>query len=182
MHIDPNNTWRRVEERLKTERDPRRRRNLETVLAHMKAEAFGDLDGLMATITRTRTPSYHAYSSPEPIMSPQSVGAVRQFYAAFVMSGAVKLELDVDRLVVDDDAVVTEGVMKIAYPGKLLRLLGRNVDDPDAFYLFQTRMCVVWPMDEEGLVIGEDSYTAGDGFLGIESRKLAASALGEVKR
>lgn len=181
MRIDPNNTWRRVEERLKTERDPRRRRNLETVLAHMKAEAFGDLDGLMATITRKRTPSYHAYSSPDAVMSPQSFEAVRQFYAAFVMSGAVKLELDVDRLVVDDDTVVTEGVMKIAYPGKLLRLLGRAVDEPEAFYLFQTRMCVVWPMDEDGFVIGEDSYTAGDGFAGIESRKLAPGALGEAR-
>ena len=182
MHIDPNNTWRKVEERLKTERDPRRRRNLETVLAHMKAEAFGDLDGLMATITRKQTPSYHAYSSPEAIMSPQSVQAVREFYAAFVMSGAVKLELDVERLVVDDDVVVTEGVMKIAYPGKLLRLLGHAVDDAEAFYLFETRMCVLWPMDKEGRVIGEDSYTAGDGFAGIASRKLAASALGEASR
>ena len=47
-----------------------------------------------------------------------------------------------------------------------------NVDDPDAFYLFQTRMAVVWPMDENGLVIGEDTYTAGDGFAGITERKL----------
>jgi hypothetical protein len=182
VHVDPNNTWRRVEERLKTEREPKRRRNLETVLAHMRAEAFGDLDGLMVTITRKRTPSYHAYASPDALMSPQSVDAVRQFYAAFVMSGAVKLELDVDRLVVDEDAVVTEGVMKIAYPGKLLRLLGREVDDPEAFYLFATRMCIVWPMDEDGLVIGEDSYSAGDGFEGIEQRKLAAGALGAAKR
>ena len=182
MRIDPNNTWRRVEERLKIEREPRRRRNLETVLAHMRAEAFGDLAGLMATITRERTPSYHAYASPDPLMSPRGADAVRQFYAAFVMSGAVKLELDVDRLVVDDDTVVTEGVMKIAYPGKLLRLLGREVDDPEAFYLFATRMCIVWPMDEAGLVIGEDSYSAGDGFAGIEQRKLAPDALGEASR
>jgi len=172
MKIDPSNTWRKVEERLKSEPDPKRRRNLETILAHMKAETVGDLDGLMATLTTRREPHYHAYGTDDPVLSPRGRDAVRQFYAAFVASGAVKLELDVDRLVVDDDCVVTEGWMKIAYPGKLLKWMGHAVPDPDASYLFQTRMCVLWPMDEDGLVIGEDTYTAGDGFAGIAERKL----------
>jgi hypothetical protein len=172
MKIDPSNTWRKVEERLKWEKDPRRRRNLETVLAHMKAETVGDLDGLMATITTKREPHYHAYGTDDPVLSPKGRDAVRQFYAAFVASGAVKLELDVDRLVVDQDCVVTEGLMKIAYPGSLLRLMGHAVPDADASYLFETRMCILWPMDEDGLVIGEDTYSAGDGFAGIAERKL----------
>src|SRR5262249_37884232 len=50
MKLDPRKTWRLVEERLARERDPGRRRNLETLLAHMKAEMSGDLDGLMATV------------------------------------------------------------------------------------------------------------------------------------
>ena len=175
MHIDPSNTWRKVEERLRTEKDPKRRRNLETVLAHMKAEAAGDLDGLMATITTRETPHYHAYGTDDPVLSPRGREAVRQFYAAFVASGAVKLELDVERLVVDDGFVITEGVMKIAYPGALLRLMGHALDDAEASYLFQTRMCVIWPMDAEGKVIAEDTYTGGDGFAGIAGRKLAAS-------
>jgi hypothetical protein len=172
MKIDPSNTWRKVEERLKWEKQPKRRRNLDTVLAHMKAETMGDLDGLMATITTKREPHYHAYGTDDPVLNPRGRDAVRRFYAAFVASGAVKLELDVDRLVVDDDVVVTEGLMKIAYPGNLLKLLGHEVSDPDASYLFQTRMCVIWPMDEDGLVIGEDTYTSGDGFAGIAERKL----------
>jgi hypothetical protein len=138
----------------------------------MKAETIGDLDGLMATITTKREPHYHAYGTDDPVLNPKGRDAVRQFYAAFVASGAVKLELDVERLLVDDEHVVTEGVMKIAYPGNLLRLMGHAVPDPDASYLFQTRMCVIWPMDEDGLVIGEDTYTSGDGFAGIAGRKL----------
>ena len=180
MRIDPNNTWRKVEERLKSERDPRRRRNLETVLAHMQAEAAGDLDGLMATITTAQVPHYHAYGTDDPLLSPRGRDAVRQFYAAFVASGAVKLELDVQRLVADEDFVITEGLMKIAYPGNLLRLMGHAVPDPDAFYLFQTPMCVIWPMDAEGKVIGEDTYTGGDGFAGIAERKLAPGDIAPV--
>jgi hypothetical protein len=168
MKIDPTRTWRLVEERLETERDPRRRRNLETVLAHMRAEAAGDLDALMATVSEAA--DYHAYGSPEALLSPTGKPAVRDFYTAFVGSGAHRLEFDVDRLVVDDDCVVTEGVMRIAYPANVLGLLGHEVPDPEGCYLFEARMAILWPMDADGLVIGEDSYVAGDGFEGIAQR------------
>jgi hypothetical protein len=59
--------------------------------------------------------------------------------------------------------------------------MGHAVDDPDAFYLFQTPMCILWPMDEDGLVIGEDTYTAGDGFAGIAERKLGPGDIVPVK-
>jgi hypothetical protein len=39
--IDPKKTWEKVEARLATETDPVLRRNLETILGHMKAEASG---------------------------------------------------------------------------------------------------------------------------------------------
>jgi hypothetical protein len=170
MRIDPTLTWRKVEQRLARETDPRRRRNLETVLAHMKAEMRGDLDGLMATVAEGA--HYHAYGTPDPRFSPKGKAAVRDFYAAYVASGAHRLEFDVDRLLVDDECVLTEGVMRIAYPGALLKMLGHAIDDPDAFYLFETRMCTLWPMDANGLVLGEDTYVGGDGFEGIAARKL----------
>ncbi len=173
MTIDPSRTWRRVEERLKTETEPRRRRNLETLLAHMKAEAAGDLDALLATVSEHAR--YHAYASDDPFLSPKGKAAVREFYKAVLGSGAQRLEFDVERLVVDDDCVLTEGMMRIAYPGSLLKFMGHEVDDPEAFYLYQARMAIVWPMDENGRVIGEDSYVAGDGFARIQSRKLSSS-------
>lgn len=170
MAIDPAKTWRKVEERLASERDPRLKRNLETVLAHMKAEAVPDVEALMATVAPE--PAYHAWGTTDPFYSPKGREAVRSFYTAFAASGAHRLELDVDRLVVDVDCVVTEGTMRIAYPGAILLVLGHEVDDPAAYYLYETRMCVLWPMNENGLVIGEDSYVAGDGFAGIAERKL----------
>jgi ketosteroid isomerase-like protein len=175
MKLDPSKTWRLVEVRLARERDPRRRRNLETLLAHMKAEATGDLDALMATVAENA--HYHAYGSDDPIFSPRGKEEVRRFYAAYVASGAHRLEFDCDRLVVDDDCVLTEGTMRIAYPGNLLRFMGHAIDDPEAFYLYETRMAVVWPLDAQSLVIGEDTYVAGDGFAGIATRKLRAEDL-----
>ena len=176
MRIDPTKTWRKVEARLARETNPRLRRNLETVLAHMKAEATPDLDALMATVAEGAR--YHAWGTDEPLYSPHGKAAVRDFYTAFVSSGAHRLEFDVDRLVVDEACVVTEGVMRIAYPGAIVAALGHAVDDPAAHYLFEARMAVVWPMDEQGLVLGEDTYTAGDGFAGIAARKLSPADLG----
>jgi hypothetical protein len=98
--------------------------------------------------------------------------AVRTFYEAFAASGAHKLQLDTDRLVVDTHCILTEGAMRIAYPGRALLGRGIEVDDPDAYYLFEARMALMWPLDEHGLFIGEDSYTSGDGFAGIADRKL----------
>lgn len=176
MRIDPSKTWRKVEERLARERDPVLRRNLTVVLAHMKAEAVPDVDALLDTLSERV--HYHVYESDEPFLSPRGKPAVRTFYEAFAASGAHRLELDVDRLVVDRDCIVTEGVMRIAYPGATLRAMGRDVDDPEAYYLFETRMAVFWPIDEDGKILGEDTYTSGDGMAGIETRKLGPEDIG----
>lgn len=171
--IDPTVTWARVEERLARESDPTLRRNLETLLAHMKAEADGDIDGLLDTLSDDV--SYHAYGSDDPGVSPTGKDAVRTFYSNFIASGASRLQLDIDRLVVDRDCILTEGIMRIAYPGRTLLAMGIAVDDPDSSYLYETRMATLWPFDENGLARGEDTYTGGNGFDGIEHRKLRDS-------
>ena len=167
--IDQHVTWRKVEERLEREDAPVLRRNLEMLLKHMKAEAALDLPTLMSTVSER---AIYRNFTPEGSFGPVGKAAVRQFYEDLAASGADKLQLDVDRLVVDRDCILTEGVMRIAYPGRALRAVGIDVDDPDASYLYETRMAVIWPIDEEGRFIGEDTYTAGDGFAGIAERKL----------
>jgi hypothetical protein len=177
--IDQAVTWRKVEERLATETDPVLRRNLETVLAHMKSEAAGDIDGLLDTLADDV--HYHAYGAPDPLSSPVGKDGVRGFYERFVASGAGRLQLDIDRLVVDRDCILTEGVMRMAYPGRTLRAMGIDVDDPDAHYLYEARMATLWPFDAEGKVLGEDTYTGSDGFAGIADRKLDEADIVEFR-
>jgi hypothetical protein len=175
--IDPKTTWAKVEERLATEKDPVLRRNLMTILEHMKAEAVGDIDGLLATLSDDV--HYHAYGA-DPSASPKGKDGVRAFYEAFIASGATRLQLDIDRLVVDRDCILTEGLMRMAYPGRTLQARGIDVDDPDAFYLYEARMATLWPMDENGLARGEDTYVGGDGFAGIADRKLRPEDIAEL--
>lgn len=169
--IDPTATWRKIEQRLWDEPDPVVRVRLEVVLEHMRAEAAGDLERLMATVSELA--EYHAYGSP-PENSPAGKAAVRAFYEGVIASGIGRLELSMDRLVADRDCVVTEGAMRMAWPGSTLAAIGIEVDDPTADYLYEARMATFWMFDEEGLVRAEDTYTAGDGHAGIADRKLPA--------
>jgi hypothetical protein len=171
--IDPTKTWRKVEERLERETDPRRRALLENVLAHMKAEAAGDLAGLMSTLAPD--PRYHQWGASPVDNGPKGRAAVQKFYEDFVASGSTNLEYDVEHLVVDEDCIVTEGIMRIAYPGRTVAALGKDVDDLDAYYLYESRMCVLWPYDADGMLLAEDAYTATDGFANL--RKLEPEEL-----
>lgn len=168
--IEQTRTWAAVEQRLGTETDPILARNLRQVLDHMKSEAVGDLDGLLAGLSESA--SYHAYGAP-PEASPTGKAEVRRFYEDFIASGATRLAFEVDRLVVDRNCILTEGLMRMAYPGTTLAARGVPVDDPSAYYLFEARMATLWPFDDDGLIIGEDTYTGSDGFAGIADRKLA---------
>ena len=169
--IDQQVTWRKVEERLAVETDPLLRRNLETLLRHMKAEAALDMSTLMSTVSENARYQNFAAGGAGPVGKP----AVQKFYEDFAASGAYKLQHDIDRLVVDRDCILTDGIMRMAYPGRTLLARGIDVDDPDAYYLFEARLAIVWPIDEDGTFIGEDSYVGGDGFAGIAERKLDPS-------
>ena len=94
MKINPNNTWRIVQERVEQESDPKVRRNLELVLKHMKCEAQGDIEGVVGTLCDD--PKYITHDVPnEDTMNPSgSRDAVRAFYdMSIVQTGAHQLEL-----------------------------------------------------------------------------------------
>ena len=166
--IDQHTTWRKVEERLAVETDPTLRRNLELLLTHMKAESALDMELLMSTVSENA--KYQNFGPGDE--GPVGKAAVQKFYEDFAAGGAYKLQHDLDRLVVDKHCILTEGVMRMAFPGHTLAGRGITVDDPDADYLFEARLAILWPIDDDGLFIGEDSYVAGDGFEGIADRKV----------
>jgi hypothetical protein len=102
--------------------------------------------------------------------------AVQAFYEeTIVKGGQFCLELDMDRIVVDDDTIVTEGNLRSLYYGADAAQRGFPVDDPAAFYLLKLRMLIVWPFDAEGFIIGEETYSAittPDFFTKIETSEV----------
>jgi hypothetical protein len=157
--IDPTRTWEPLEKRLAATTNERHRVVLQTVIDHMKAERNADLDALMATVAPN--PEYHFWSSGTDDFGPKGFDVVRGYYADFVASRTNVLEFEVTRLIVDDNSLVTEGLLKQIYPGAAAAAIGIPVDDESADYLVVFRQLLVWPIDENGLVLGEDSYCPG---------------------
>jgi len=153
-------SWRVLEDRIAREPRPRHRSNLELVARHVAAEVRGDLDALMATLTAGPVYSYLGATSSA---APRGREAVRAWYAESIETGKNRLEFQVDRVVVDDDCVVTEGTFRHAYRGSALLARGSSdpaVEDPTGWYLVEYRSLVVWPVTDEGLLAGEDVYIA----------------------
>lgn len=173
--IDPRKQIAAVQARLDQARDDAATtRNLRTMLAHMQAEALGDFDALMATVSPSA--AYTNFNTgPASPHSPRSKAEVATYYANLVAGNCHQIEHDLDRIVADRDAIATEGTIRIAYPVAVLRALGHEVPDAAPYYLYEARMMIVWGFDEDGLVRCEDSYTALDGFAGIADRPIQQS-------
>jgi hypothetical protein len=160
MKIDPHRMWRLLEERIAEERNPLHRRQLETIVRHMKGEAIGDIDAILATVAPDAV--YVLYGPAEtPPRLFRGHDAIRGFYNEMLDQISVNQELCVDRLVVDDHCVVTEGVTRTALRGRTLAAAGIPVDRPDAYFYSEGRSLVIWPFDPAtGLLRGEQIYTA----------------------
>jgi hypothetical protein len=171
--IDPCRTWQTLAERLTTERNPLHRRQLEQIIEHMKGEAAGDIDRILTTVSPKG--SYHSHDNPAgPPRVFSGHEGIRQFYNQMFQAVSVNLEYFVERLIVDDYCVVTEGASKSAIKGSSLAAAGIAVDDPNAFYLGLGRTVVVWPFDKDGMILGEWIYPGG----GTPAAEIARHKLG----
>ena len=168
--IDPRKNWALPEKMLVDERDPRRRQILETLIAHSKAESTPDFEALMATVSPRA--HYHNFSDDaDPVHSPKGKDGVEAYYSMIVGSGMNHIEHAIERMAVGRDVITTEGRMRMAYPGAVLKAQGIEVPDESGLYLYETRLLIVWEFDEDGLVLCEDSYDGGGPkFDGIATR------------
>jgi hypothetical protein len=179
--IDPYRTWQTLAERLKTETNPLHRRQLEQIIKHMKGEAAGDVDEILTTVSPNAT--YISYDNPGGPRRFEGHAGIRQFYHQMFEAVSVNLEFFVERLVVDDYCVVTEGANKSAMKGSVLAAMGIKIEDPEAFYLTRGRTLVVWPFDRDGMILGEYIYP-GFSTAPIEAaqRKLLAEEIGTFEK
>ncbi len=171
--IDRTKMFRLLEQRIAKTTNPRHLLMLNRVLQHAKGEANLDVDLVMSTLTAD--PRYIAWGAPAD-MSPVGRQAIRTFYEeTIVQGGQFHLELDMDRIVVDDDTIVTEGNFRSLCYGADAARRGFPVDDPEAFYLLSLRMLIVWPFDADGFIKGEETYSAvttPDFFTKVEASEV----------
>jgi len=174
--IDQHAAATAVEDRLSRTTDPRQRAMLETVAEHLRAEAVGDVDRLLATLVDD--PVYHLWSEGHDV-GPRGVEGVLGYYSDLVAARRQILEFAIERIVVDADTVVTEGWIRAINLGSVARARGWIVDDDQASYLVTQRVVIFWPFDREGRMLGEDGYA---NFDPSAVRRLADAELPDAYR
>jgi hypothetical protein len=155
--IDQTVTYREIGNRLAATTNPRHKLMLERLYQHARGEVEEDLEAVLSTLAPH--PVYRIQTQG-PEMNPEGMEAVRRFYIEQILGkGRHVLESLNDRITVADDAIITEGVIKIVMSGRDLMEQGNPaVDDPNGVYLLTYKSLIVWPYDEEARIIGEESW------------------------
>ena len=176
--LNPRRGWECAEEKLKTITDPRHRAVMETLRDHLKAEATADFPLLLSTLAPN--PEYHFWVEGSGFgAGPKGLDAVRAHYEQLYEERRHLCEWEIDRFVIDDDTVVTEGFFDQIFPGHVLVSRGVEVDDPDAVYVVRVRLLILWPFDADAKLVGEDSYINGVMLAPENIRKLDADEIPE---
>ena len=176
MKIDPTRSWAAVEERLAATDNPRHRQLLQVLLDHLEAEATKDFDRLVSTLSDD--PQYHFWIPDAGFdAGPKGYDAVTAHYTQLYEEGRNTVQYDIERIVVDDYCIVTEGVFHQVFPGRVLVDRGLEVDDPSSPYALTMRLVLFWPYDADGKLTGEDSYSDGLMFTPERITKLSPEDL-----
>lgn len=128
---------------------------LATVVTHLKAEMNLELEGLLEG--QVAEPQYRIWGTGHDT-GPKGGDEVRAYYTALVEAKRGILEYEIERIVVDDDTIVTEGFIRAYQPAAVAREFGYDVAPGDGTYLVTYRALVLWPFGADGLMQGEDGY------------------------
>ena len=154
--IDSRRNWRIIDELLEQETDSWRIQMLSQLKEHVQAECGGDLDALMATLIDD--PQFHNWNGTEDA-GPKGYDNLREFYSNLIASGSNRFEYAIERIVIGDDTLVTEGEIRVPFAGAMLKAMGREDVKDDAFYATVGRTVTFWPFARDGRIIGEDIYS-----------------------
>jgi hypothetical protein len=161
----------------------RQRHMIDVYIEHTTAEVGGDIDRLMATMSPD--PRFHIWSNGKDI-GPKGWDGVRDRYLQMFAMRSNYIQIDIQRLVIDDECLVKEYVQSTLLPGtnfidgpraEMLRAQGEAAD-PDAHYLTRGRVLILIPFDAECRMLGEDGYTGGRSTI----RKVLDEELPEAYR
>ena len=175
MKFDTAISTRALKARYDIAEDGPTRRSLAIVIDHIEAEIRGDLEATMATLVDA--PVYHIHCMTRAdgttfSTEVRGVDQVRQMYVGAFASRAPQLQqYAVTMVVADERGVITDGVLRTPWKGADLRGLGYDVD-AEGDYLYEGRLCNLWPNDGQGRLIGEDFYFDPAAFRAMPGRRI----------
>lgn len=158
--LDESKMGQTITARLDATINPTHRARLATLLTHVTGEAERDVGKVMSSMAPD--PAYRIWGAPES-MSPVGRDAVEAFYERRLLDGErFLMQVDIEHLLVDDEAILTDSLITSAVPGYYLAAaesypFGGLDAEPELWYLMRYRMATIWPFTE-GLIRGEEGY------------------------
>jgi hypothetical protein len=158
--VDTEKMVRFMDAKIAATRNERHKRNLQSVRDHMHYEKLLDAVSVMKTLSPKANYKLWVDGMDK---GPKGFEAIREWYVDqnIRRQRTFVIEYDLERVVVDDDVVVTEGQMNVVVEGKYATKFFNVKCEPDDVLLQSFRQVVFWPVDENSKLLGEDFYTSG---------------------
>tara|TARA_R110002110_G_scaffold70800_1_gene189505 strand:- start:35819 stop:36406 length:588 start_codon:yes stop_codon:yes gene_type:complete len=144
---------------LKTTTKPLHRRILENYRRHAMLEVSGRYHEIFLPEMTVEKPFYRV-ATPVGIMDLDGETAVKGFYQSLIDSGTTVMLLEEENIIVSDWGFASEALYKIFMTAEAATAAGHVVDDPKGKYIESRMICMMWPYDEKGKMIGERVYPA----------------------
>ena len=165
--FDPHASWAPLRARADATENPLHATLLREVANHMEAEIQARHDELMATLTEQ--PVYHFWRVGPENMVLEGREAVSGFYQNMFANSGEQFHVVLDKIMVDDSGVTTEGQVRQVYKREALlemgltEIAGEQIAD-HPLWISNTQLLTVWPNDGKGKLVGEDIYFGEDPF------------------
>jgi hypothetical protein len=161
MKIDITKRLPEVDAAIAKTDNPRHLAILKNYTRHAILEVCGLYEDIVAPDMIVPHPIYR-FHEPNGFRILDGMAAVKAEYQSYAeVNNTVMYHTD-GVIVVHDQGFLTEYTSNRFWPGKLLRDLGDEIDDPEATYLVTMSQAMAWPYDDQARLIEERVYRGRD--------------------
>jgi hypothetical protein len=155
--LDVRRTNDAVDRLLAVTANPRHRFMLETYHRHRFLEMAGRYAEIFAPDMTVENPVYH-FNALGIAATLGGGDAVKGLYGMWAQTHQSIFYTEDEQVAVSDNYITSISIATQQTAGAALIANGIEVDDPDAMYLYRSRIQMIWPYDDECRLIGEDVW------------------------
>lgn len=145
-----------VERLIETTENERHLYLLHAYNRHRYLEMAGRWQEIFAPDMTVENPVYH-FNMLGKTLTLDGAEAVQAVYDEWTRTDMCVFYTDDEKIAVSDHAILSTSTMYQQTPGSVLAAEGIPVD-PNAMYLTKTAEHMIWPYDDNGLLVGEDVW------------------------
>lgn len=148
---------------LPTLTNPRHRAIIANYRRHAIYEVTGNYEKILSPDMSIAEPQYYLHGGGGT-MYLDGMKKVKALYASLVQENICVMMLEDEQLWVDDWGFASMATYQTFVPAAWALHKGADVDDLDATYIQTTQQSMMWPYDENCLMIGERVWIGGATF------------------